>query len=79
LFPKLDKYASNSQGSSISICMRYSQTFERGKPPSGQGWFDVRRGREPNQRLHQTGIPLHSIPAGEPRDRRRKQYGVDRS
>ena len=66
LFLKLDKYASNSRADSILICMRYSQTFGRGKPHLSRGWFDVRRGRKPTKRQHLTGIPLRSILEGEP-------------
>jgi len=45
----------------------YSKTFGSDKAHWGKGLSADDRGNKlPNKRLHLTGIPLRSIPAGEP-------------
>jgi hypothetical protein len=41
------------------------KTCEKGKALMEQGSYDRKAEKRPNTRLHQTGIPLHFIQAGE--------------
>jgi len=42
------------------------KTCGSGKEPWGKGLFVEKGNKLPNKWLHLTGIPLRSIPAGEP-------------
>ena len=66
MFLKLGRYATNSQGNSILMCMQYSRTYERGRPCWAQDWFEGRKGPKPNKVVHPAMILPRFILAGEP-------------
>ena len=65
-FQKSDVYVMNFRHESILMYTPYSQTCERDRPHLGQDSYVVRRATERNKQLRLAGIPLRSIPAGEP-------------